>query len=213
MIKYILFDLDGTLTDPKEGITKCVKRALEYFGIYHQCDELVEFIGPPLKEHFMEYASLSEEDGRKAVEIYRERYAPVGVFENRIYDGILSMLSSLKTKGKTLAVATSKPTVYSQKICDKYGISPYIVYLAGSELDGTNTNKADVIKKAMDYLGASRDNTVMVGDRIHDFIGAEKNGIPFVGVSYGYASNDEFEEINSPVASSPEELLHILEEL
>lgn len=210
MIKYILFDLDGTLTDPKEGITKCVKRALEHFGVYRECDELLEFIGPPLKEHFMEYASLSEEDGKKAVEIYRERYAPVGVFENRIYDGILSMLSSLRSQGKTLAVATSKPTVYSQKICDKFGISPYIAYLAGSELDGTNTNKADVIKKAMGYLGAYKDNTVMVGDRIHDFIGAEKNGIPFVGVSYGYASHGEFDGVSSPVAASPEELLHIL---
>lgn len=213
MIKYILFDLDGTLTDPKEGITKSVQHALKYFGIERECDELVEFIGPPLKEHFMEYASLSEEDGVKAVEKYRERYRPIGVFENKIYDGILEMMGKLKAQGKTLAVATSKPTVYSQMICDKYGISPYIEFLSGSELDGRNTNKADVIRNAMDYLVASKDNTIMVGDRIHDFIGAQKNEIPFVGVSYGYASDGEFDDINSPVASSPAELSHILEDM
>ena len=213
MIKYILFDLDGTLTDPKEGITKCVQYSLRSFGIERECDELVEFIGPPLKEHFMEYASLSEEDGVKAVEKYRERYTPIGVFENKIYDGILDMMSKLKEQGKVLAVATSKPTVYSQMICDKYGISPYIEFLSGSELDGRNTDKADVIKIAMDYLGASKDNTIMVGDRIHDCIGAWKNGIPFVGVSYGYASDGEFAEIDAPIADSVCELSQILEKL
>ncbi len=213
MIKYILFDLDGTLTDPKEGITKCVQYALKDFGIERECDELIEFIGPPLKEHFMEYASLSEEDGVKAVEKYRERYRPIGVFENKIYNGILEMMKKLKSQGKTLAVATSKPTVYSQLICDKYGISPYIEFLSGSELDGRNTDKADVIKIAMDHLGASKDNTVMVGDRIHDFVGAQKNEIPFVGVSYGYAQVGEFDDIKYPVASSPAELLRVLEDM
>ncbi len=213
MIKYILFDLDGTLTDPKEGITKCVQYALKSFGVERECDELVEFIGPPLKEHFMEYASLSEEDGVKAVEKYRERYRPIGVFENKIYDGISDMMKKLKKQGKILAVATSKPTVYSQMICDKYDISPYIDFLSGSELDGRNTNKADVIKIAMEYLGASVDNTVMVGDRIHDFWGAQKTGIPFVGVSYGYAQESEFDDVNSPIASDPKELLRILEDM
>ena len=213
MIKYILFDLDGTLTDPKEGITKCVQYALRSFGIERECDELVEFIGPPLKEHFMEYASLSEDGGVKAVEKYRERYRPIGVFENKIYDGILDMMAELKKQGKILAVATSKPTVYSQMICDKYGISPYIEFLSGSELDGRNTDKADVIRNAMDYLGASKDNTIMVGDRIHDCIGAQKNGIPFVGVSYGYASDGEFDGIDAPIADLVCELSHILEKL
>lgn len=213
MIKYILFDLDGTLTDPKEGITKCVQYALKSFGIERECDELEEFIGPPLKEHFMEYASLNDADGTKAVELYRERYAPIGIFENRIYDGILDMMEYLKSQGKILAVATSKPTVFSKQICDKFGISPYIDYLSGSELDGRNTNKADVIRNAMDYLGASKDNTIMVGDRIHDFLGAQKNGIPFVGVSYGYASDDEFAKVSSPIAQTPEELKKILENL
>lgn len=213
MIKYILFDLDGTLTDPKEGITRCVQRALRHFGIERECEELVEFIGPPLKEHFMEYGNLSEEDGVKAVEIYRERYAPIGVFENKIYDGIVHMLSELKNGGRILAVATSKPSVYSAQICDKFGITPYISHLSGSELDGRNTNKADVIRNAMEHLGASSENTVMVGDRIHDYIGAQKNGIPFVAVGYGYAADGEFARVDSPIASSPRELLSILEDM
>lgn len=209
MTEYILFDLDGTLTDPKEGITKCVRKALSYFGIERECDELTEFIGPPLKEHFMEYASLTGEEGTKAVELYRERYAPVGVFENRIYDGIIDMLKALKAQGKVLAVATSKPSIFSEQICERFGISPFISYLSGSELDGRNTDKAAVIKIAMEKLGAKKDNTVMVGDRIHDFLGAQKNGIRFVGVSYGYARDGEFDGI-SKVASSPRELLEIL---
>ncbi len=210
MIKYVLFDLDGTLTDPKEGITKCVKKALSYFGIERECDELTEFIGPPLKEHFMEYASLDDKEGTKAVELYRERYAPVGVFENRIYDGIIDMLKALKAQGKVLSVATSKPTVFSEQICQRFGISPYISCLSGSELDGTNTDKAAVIRIAMERLGADKDNTVMVGDRIHDFLGAQKNGIPFVGVSYGYAAEGEFDGTSAPVAASPDELKEIL---
>lgn len=211
MKKYILFDLDGTLTDPKEGITRCVQYALKHFGIDRDCEELLEFIGPPLKEHFMEYASLSEEEGVRAVELYRERYAPIGLFENGIYDGIIDLLSYLKDNGCILAVATSKPWVYSQKICDKYGISPYISYLSGSELDGRNTDKAAVIKNAMDHLGASKDNTVMVGDRIHDCEGADKNGIPCVAVSYGYAGEGELEKSSAVViASSPFELKKVL---
>ncbi len=214
LIKYILFDLDGTLTDPKEGITKCVQYALKHFGVERDCDELVEFIGPPLKEHFMEYASLTDEEGTRAVELYRERYAPIGLFENGIYDGIIDLLSYLKGNGCTLAVSTSKPWTYSQKICDKYGISPYISYLAGSELDGTNTDKAAVIKKAMDYLGCNSNNTIMVGDRIHDCEGARKNGIDCVAVSYGYAQEGEIEKSGAiAVASSPYELKNILSEI
>lgn len=212
MLKYILFDLDGTLTDPKEGITKCVQYALRKFGIERECDELVEFIGPPLKEHFMEYANLSERDGALAVEYYRERYAPTGIFENGVYDGVLPMLSALKDKGYILAIATSKPKVFSEKICDKYGISEYITYLSGSELDGTNTDKADVIKNAMNFLGASPDNTIMIGDRIYDLEGAEKNGIPCIGVSYGYGTVGELEKGNAvEIVSTPGEIVAALE--
>ena len=211
MIKYILFDLDGTLTNPKEGITKCVQYALKHFGIEKECDELVSFIGPPLKEKFMEYASLSEEDGVKAVEIYRERYAPIGIFENEIYDGILQMLETLKNQGKILAIATSKPTVFAKQIAEKYGISPFLTCLLGSELDGRNTDKAEVIRIAMQKLGATTENTIMVGDREHDVIGARKNGIECIGVSYGYGGEDELSESGAlKIVQTPYELLKIL---
>lgn len=191
MIKYILFDLDGTLTNPKEGITKCVQYALRRFGIERNCAELVEFIGPPLKEQFMKYASLSEEDAKLAVKIYRERFAPTGIFENEIYDGIIPMLERLTLQGKTLALATSKPWVFAEKIVSKYAIAPFLSHLSGSELDGTNTDKALVIKNALTALGASPCDAVMVGDRKHDVAGAHKNGIKCVGVTYGYGSREE----------------------
>ena len=211
MIKYILFDLDGTLTNPKEGITKCVQYALKYFGIERECDELISFIGPPLKEKFMEYASLSEEEGVKAVEIYRERFAPVGIFENKLYDGIIPMLEELKKQGKCLALATSKPTVFAEKIVEKYGIKPYLCCIVGSELDGRNTDKGEIIKITMQNLGATTENTVMVGDREHDVVGAAKNGIKCVGVSYGYASEGELEKSGAfKMADTPYELLKIL---
>ena len=213
MIKYILFDLDGTLTNPKEGITKCVQYALRHFGIERECDELISFIGPPLKEQFMQYASLSEEDGIKAVEIYRERFAPIGLFENELYDGIIPMLEELKKQGKVLSLATSKPTVFAEKIVEKYGIMPYLSCLVGSELDGRNTDKAKVIELVMQKLGATKENTIMVGDREHDVIGALKNDIECVGVSYGYAAEGELEKSGvMTVADSPYELLKILSE-
>lgn len=212
MLKYILFDLDGTLTDPKEGITKCVQYALRKFGIERNCDELVEFIGPPLKEHFMEYANFSAEESVAAVEYYRERYAPIGIFENGIYDGMIQALSMLKDMGYVLAVATSKPKIFAEKICQKYGISDYITYLSGSELDGTNTDKAAVIKNAMDALGAATDNTMMVGDRIYDLEGADTIGIPSIGVRYGYAAKGELEKGNAvEIVNTPLEIVAAVE--
>ena len=214
MIKYILFDLDGTLTNPKEGITKCVQYALHHFGIVRDCDELTEFIGPPLKEQFMKYASLSEEDGARAVEIYRERFAPIGLFENEVYDGVIKMLAELKKQGKVLAMATSKPTVFARQIADKFGISPYLSCLVGSELDGRNTDKAEVIKIAMEKLGATKENTVMVGDRVHDCKGARKCGIDCIGVSYGFAAEGELEAGGViGIADSPRTLSRILSEM
>ncbi len=211
LIKYILFDLDGTLTNPKEGITRCVQHALSHFGIERDCDELVSFIGPPLKEQFMNYASLSEEDAIEAVKIYRERFAPIGLFENEIYPGILDMLYKIKAQGKIIALATSKPTVFAEKITEKYGIKPYLDYLSGSELDGTNVEKAAVIKNAMAAIGANPKETVIVGDRMHDAEGAQKNGIGCIGVSYGFAAEGELEKAGVKViAHTPEELCDIL---
>lgn len=211
MIKYILFDLDGTLTDSKEGITKCVSYALLRFGIERRPEELTSFVGPPLKEQFMKYASLSEEDGKKAVEVYRERFSTVGIFENRLYEGILPMLDELKKSGMVLAVATSKPQVFAERIGEKYGIAPYMQCIVGSRLDGTLTDKAQVIKKTMEMLGAEPDNTLMVGDREHDCIGAHKNGIACIGAKYGYPEEGELENAGAErIARTVEELKSIL---
>lgn len=214
LLKYVLFDLDGTLTNPKEGITKCVQHALRHFGIERECDELVEFIGPPLKEQFMKYASLSEEEGVLAVSIYRERFAPIGLFENEIYEGIIPMLETLKSRGKTMALATSKPWVFAEKIVEKYGIAPFLSHLEGSELDGTNTDKALVIKNAMEKLGANIDDTIMIGDRMHDVVGAHKNGIKCIGVTYGYGNVDELTQSGADViVNSPRELSELISEM
>lgn len=211
MIKYILFDLDGTLTNPKEGITKCVQHALRHFGIEKDCDELISFIGPPLKEQFMKYAALSEEDAAEAVRLYRERFAPIGLFENEIYPGILDMLKELKAQGKIIALATSKPTVFAEKIAEKYGMLPYFDYLSGSELDGTNVEKSAVVRIAMEKIGAKPSETVLVGDRMYDAQGAEENGIRCIGVSYGFAAEGELESTGvMNIADSPKMLLEIL---
>ena len=214
MIKYILFDLDGTLTNPKEGITKCVQYALRHFGIERECEELTPFIGPPLKEQFMKYASLSEEEAIEAVRIYRERFAPIGLFENEIYPGVLDMLKSLKEDGKILALATSKPTVFAEKIVEKYGIAPYLEYISGSELDGTNVEKSAVIRIAMDKLGAKPSETIIIGDRMHDAKGAEKNGIGCIGVSYGFAGEGELEAAGVKIiADKPQDIVPILKKM
>ena len=211
MIKYILFDLDGTLTNPKEGITKCVQHALHYFGIEKECDELVSFIGPPLKEQFMKFAGLNEQDAEKAVSVYRERFAPIGLFENEIYPGVIELLRTLKEQGKIIALATSKPTIFASQIVEKYGIAPYLDYLSGSELDGTNVEKSAVVRIAMEKLGAIAEETVLIGDRMHDAEGARENGIGCIGVSYGFAAEGELEKAGvEKIAATPSELSEIL---
>lgn len=211
LAEYILFDLDGTLTDPKEGITRCVSYALEHFGIKRDPDSLTCFIGPPLKEQFMKYAALSERDAVRAVEIYRERFAPIGLFENKIYGGILPMLEKLRSLGAVMAIATSKPKVFAVQIAEKYGIAPYMTEIVGSELDGTLTDKALVIKKAMELLGANKEHTIMVGDREHDCIGAKKNGIGCIGVLYGYSEPGELRRARaSKIVSDTDELCSAL---
>ncbi len=208
MYKYILFDLDGTLTNPKEGITKCVRYALRHFGIEKECDELTSFIGPPLWEQFMKFANLSKEDADEAVRLYRERFAPIGLFENEIYEGVLDVLKELKARGKIIALATSKPVVFAEQIVDKYGIAPFLDYLSGSELDGTNVEKDKVIKNAMAALGATPEETIMIGDREHDVFGAKANRIKCIGVLYGFSAEGELEKAGADcIVSTPYELL------
>lgn len=212
MEETILFDLDGTLTDPKEGITRCVQYALESFGIHERDRSRLEcFIGPPLKEMFMEYGGLSEEEGRKAVEKYRERFTPIGIFENAVYDGIADMLGKLKERGFRLGLATSKPEVYAKRILEHFGLSGYFDEVTGSELSGERTRKADVVREALRRMNAEADRTVMVGDRKHDVEGAHAAGVRCIGVLYGYGSRTELEAAGADwICENIEELGQVL---
>lgn len=211
MYNTILFDLDGTLTDPKEGITKCVQYALKYFDINEpNLDELKKFIGPPLKESFMVYYHLDEVKAEQAIEKYRERFSTVGLFENGVYEGIEALLKALKIAGKKLAVATSKPTIYSERILEHYGLRKYFEVVVGSELDGTRVNKAEVICEVLKQLNIdekSLNSVVMIGDRKHDILGAKACQLTSIGVKFGYAEIGELEAAGADyVAESVEAL-------
>ena len=196
----LLFDLDGTLTDPKIGITSCVQYALRKFGIEEpNLDKLEPFIGPPLKDSFMEFYGMDEEQAREAIVYYRERFSTIGLFENEIYPGTETMLAHLKQAGKTLAVASSKPTVFVKKILAHFNIDCYFNVIVGSELDGTRARKEEVVEEALRQLRQAaeikeNDGIVMIGDRKFDIQGAKLSGLVSVGVSYGYALPGELEE-------------------
>jgi len=153
MKAYLLFDLDGTLTDPKLGITTCVQYALKSFGIEEpDLDKLEPFIGPPLKDSFMQFYGLDEKEAETAVDKYRERFQDIGLFENEIYPGIREMLRVLKKKGMHLAVASSKPTVFVERILEHFKIRKYFEVVVGSELDGRRVNKDEVVQEALSAL-------------------------------------------------------------
>lgn len=198
MYQYILFDLDGTLTNPKEGITKSVRYALKYYGIEEpDLDNLVKFIGPPLQDSFSEYYGFSKEKAMEAVFKMRERYKTAGKFENEIYEGIPELLAELKKEGKILAVATSKPETFSIEILEHFHILKYFDVVAGANLDGTRTRKWEVIEEALNRLKIGKESyskVLMIGDRKHDVEGAGHFGIACGGVYYGFAQENELEE-------------------
>lgn len=211
--KYILFDLDGTLTDPKVGITKGVNNALKYYGIsVENLDDLCKFIGPPLKDSFIEYYGFSEAQAEEAILKYREYFGVTGLLENTVYDGIEKLLKQLKDNGKTLIVATSKPHVYAKKILDHFDLAKYFDFVSGSEFDGTRTKKAEVISYALQNSNITElESVVMIGDRKHDIVGANENKIDSIGVLYGYGNRDEFEEANATyIVEKVEDLLNVL---
>jgi phosphoglycolate phosphatase len=211
---HILFDLDGTLTDPKEGITKSVQYALADFGIMEpDLEALVCFIGPPLKESFQEYYGMDEPEAEHAVCKYRERFSEVGLYENRVFEGVKELLTELRAAGKTLAVATSKPTVFAKKILKKYELTAYFEEIVGSELDGRRSQKAEVIEEALHRLDMQdrRDQVTMVGDRRQDVQGAKACGVKSIGVRFGYAEPGELESAGADaIAADICELRHLL---
>lgn len=205
----ILFDLDGTLTDSGEGIINSVKYALRTNGDDIPDESvLLKFIGPPLWESFETFCGFSHEKACGLVELYREYYREKGLFENAVYDGVEKMLSELKAQGKRLAVATSKPEVFSVRILEHFGLAEYFENITGATLDGTRIEKADVIACALECCGADKDSRVlMVGDRKHDILGAHKNNIPCAAVLYGYGTREEFEEYGADyIVKEPSEI-------
>jgi phosphoglycolate phosphatase len=189
----VLIDLDGTLTDPKKGITACIQHALRSLG-YNVPEEaaLIRYIGPPLKEAFRE---LLPEDKHSevdlAIEKYRERFTAIGMFENSVYPGIPEALKLLRSREARLFVATSKPRVFAERILDHFELSHYFGKIYGSELDGTRTNKAHLINYILSDSLLDPAHTTMVGDRLHDALGAIANGVKPVGVLWGYGSREE----------------------
>jgi len=209
----ILFDLDGTLTDPGIGITRSVNYALESFGIHTEdLNELCKFIGPPLKESFMIYYGFTEKQALAAVEKYREYFREKGIYENEMMEGIDVLLRRLADDGRQLIVATSKPKVFADIILEHFDIMKYFSLVCGSELDGTRVNKDEVIRYAIDKAGIQDlSSAVMVGDREHDVIGAGKVGMDCIGCLFGYGTRDELQAAGAAlIVGTVEELGTVL---
>ena len=191
----VLFDLDGTLTDPQLGITKSIQYALARYDIaVDDLATLVPLIGPPLHTSFQQEYGFSEEQAFAAVDVYREYFTVTGIYENRVHPGIPVLLDALRRAGCTLVVATSKPTIFAERILEHFMLRHHFAAVVGSNLDGTRTAKAEVIRDALAAVPTHNERrSVMVGDREHDIIGAHDNHIDVVAVAYGYGSLDELQ--------------------
>ena len=198
MFTHIFFDLDGTLTDPAQGITNSFIHALKYFGReIPSYEELCNLIGPPLPYSFETILGFPKEKVMEAVAKYREYFATKGLYENSVYPGIPELLQTLKANGKHLVVATSKPEEYSIKIIDHFGLSKYFDFVCGSLMDESRSKKSEVIAYALQRCGLSdsdKERVLMIGDRHHDIEGAKQNGLKSCGVLFGYGSRTELED-------------------
>lgn len=206
----VLFDLDGTLTDPKIGITKSVQYALAKLNIQEDnLDKLEAFIGPPLVESFQQFYALSDVDAKQALVYYREYFVQAGMYENAVYSGIPELLQELCDNQKKLIVATSKPTVFSETILKYFHLDHYFPLVIGSNLDGSRVAKTEIIACILEQVAyrRSQDKVVMIGDRKHDVIGAKNNGIDSIAVSYGYGPMAEL------IAAEPSHIVQSVQEL
>lgn len=215
MFDTVLFDLDGTLTDPFEGISNSIIYALKKFGITAPDKPLLKkFIGPPLTESFSEYCGLNHSDALRAVDYYREYFSVAGIFENKPYEGVCELLSGLKERGYTAIVATFKPEQFAKAIVQHFGLEQYFKEICGATMDQSRTQKADVIAYALkkcEIKEKDKKRAVMVGDRKHDIIGAKTNGLSSIGVLYGYGSKEELLEAGANyIANSPVDILHYI---
>lgn len=207
----LLFDLDGTLTDSTEGILNCLIYAIERMGFEVPEDTNI-FLGPPIRQSFAEFLGMNGEQVDEAVRIFRERYSDTGLFENRVYDGIPGMLERLKSGGKRLMVATSKPQVYAVRIFERFGLAQYFEIVGGAELDGSRDYKDEVIEYVLSKAGITDRSTVlMIGDRRQDVLGAHKTDIECMGILWGYGSVEELTQAGADyIARTPQEAADML---
>ncbi|MBX8539333.1 HAD family hydrolase [Pseudomonas cichorii] len=188
----ILFDLDGTLTDPRLGITRSIQFALAKLGIDEpDITRLEHFIGPPLLQAFMQFYDMDEARAWEALTLYRERFKVTGLYENQVFDGVPELLEALAGQGRTLYIATSKPWVFAREIARHFDFAKYFKVIYGSELDGTRTDKVELIAHLLDQEGLDPKQTLMIGDRKHDLIGGLRNGLDVAAVGYGFGSHEE----------------------
>ena len=211
-MKTVLFDLDGTLTDSGEGIINCAWLALKHFGLPLPDQQTMRvFVGPPLRDSFMRFG-VPEQDVEKAIEIYRSRYVPTGMFENTPYPGIKCLLAELRSRGIRLLVATSKPEGMATAILEKFELAPYFDLICGASMDDTRDSKDKVIAYLLEKTGGA-DDYIMVGDTAYDVEGAAVNGIPTIGVAWGYGKIDDMVAAGAKaIANSPAHLLELLTE-
>ena len=212
-MEYIFMDLDGTITNPAEGITRCFEYALNHFGIeVEDRTQLEKFIGPPLRQSFKEGFGFDDEKATEAIAKYRERFNPTGMFENEVYDGMETALQTLKEAGKVLIVATSKPESMAVKILEHFGLDGYFDDICGSCDDRNRNEKDEVIRYALEKHGITdMTDVLMVGDRKFDVIGAEKCGIRCLGVLYGFGDREELEAAGAVyIAETVEDMARII---
>lgn len=216
MYKYILFDLDGTLTDPGIGITNSVMYALEKFGIkVNDRASLYKFIGPPLLDSFQNYYGFTKEESELALKYYREYFKQHGLYENEVYNGVEDLLKDLKANGKTIIVATSKPEEFAVEILKHFNLYQYFDFVGGASMDEKRVKKADVIVYALEKCSvADLSSVVMIGDREHDVYGAKQIGVDSIGVLYGYGDYEELQKAGADhIVSTPEEILSVINKM
>lgn len=215
MKKYdvIIFDLDGTLSDSGEGITKSVQYALQKLNILEDnLDDLKHFVGPPLKAEFMKSYHLTEEQGTDAVRFYRERYIPTGIYETSLYEGVRELLDRLKADEKIIAMATSKPQPLAEEVLKFLEIENYFDFVMGADMIGGKQSKEDVLSALLEVLPIKdKSQMIMVGDTNFDVLGAEAVGISCIGVAYGYGDKKEMSECGAAVVDTALELLNYIE--
>lgn len=213
MYDFVLFDLDGTLTDPGLGITNSVMYALKKFGIeVRDRTTLYQFIGPPLRESFESFYGFSKEQSELATRYYREYFGVKGLYENEVYDGVPELLRQLKERGKPLILATSKPEAFAVEILKHFDLFRYFSFIAGATMDGARDKKADVIKYALKSCEISDPSSaVMVGDREYDVLGAKQAGLDSIGVLFGYGSEEELKKAGAAyLAERPADILNYI---